>query len=201
MITGLHEGSFENLQLGSGMFLANFDPDTAADADELYGLIITALQEKRGTIGATNGGGTFKCVPKLRSLEADGLRGPTRGAMVNDGWTVKLTGTILEVTPDNFGLVLVSPTITRAPSMTTVEVRTDLADSDYLDRLCWVGDTARGYVLIELLGALNTNGAALTFRDHGEGTLPFSFQAHALSCEDQEQAPFRMVYFNGGEAE
>lgn len=199
MTTGLHEGSFENLQLGSGMFLANFDPDTARDADELYDLIITALREKKGTIGATNGGGTFKCTPKLRSLEADGLRGPTRGAMVNDGWTVKLTGTMMEVTPDNFGLVLVSPTITHAPSMTTLEVRTDLADDDYLDRLCWVGDTSRGYVLIELTNVLNIAGAGFTFSDRKEGRLQFEFQAHQC-LNDGGKAPFRIVFFDRKEA-
>ena len=195
MTTGLHEGSFENMQLGPGMFLVNFDPDKASNADELFALIIAALEGERGSIGATHGGGSFKCVPKLRSLEADGLRGPTRGAMVNDGWTVKLTGTMLEITPENYGWVLMSPTITREASMTTVEVRTDLADEDYLERLCWVGETGSGYVLIELSNVLNVAGAGFTFVDRGEGLLRFEFQAHQ-TLRDNDKAPCRIIFFD-----
>ena len=72
-----------------------------------------------------------------------------------------------------------------------------IEDTDYIPRLCWVGDTSRGFVLIELTQALNLSGANFTFTDKGEGTLPFEFQAHLASGDDDGYAPFRILFFDG----
>ena len=93
MTTGLNPATFENLQLGAGLFLKNFDDSSARSATELRLLLAAAIESGEGIIGATRGGGSFQCTPALRSIEADGLRSPAVGATVNDGWTVKLTGT------------------------------------------------------------------------------------------------------------
>ena len=195
MLTGLREGSVNNLQLNAGLFLVNFDYSAAKNANELKELIADEILNGSGMLGATRGGGTFQAKPEVRQIDADGARYAYKGGMVNDRWVVKMTGTMLEVTPWNFANVLMCGDITRKNSVTTLRTRTDIRTGDYITHLCWVGDTNYGFVLIELDNALNLSGAAFTFTDRGEGTLPFEFQAHQESCEDSEYAPFRILFF------
>ena len=72
-------------------------------------------------------------------------------------------------------------------------------ESDYIPSLCWVGDTSKGFVLIDLENALNLTGANFTFVDKGEGTLPFEFQAHAKDLASMKYAPVTIVFFNDAE--
>lgn len=196
MITGLSAGTFESLQLNAGVFLAGFDYASATDATTLKTAIATAIKDDNQCLGATRGGGSFECTPSTRSIEADGMRYPFKGSTVNDMWTVKLKTTLLESTPDNFKRALISADVSTSNKVTTIKVRTDVKDADYIPKLCWVGDTSKGFVLIELSNALNLSGATFTFADKGEGTLPVEFQAHADSLDDQEYAPFQIVFFD-----
>lgn len=196
MTTGLTPNTFQRLQLNAGVFLKNFDRSTAKDKATLKELIATAIADDEICFGATRGGGSFEYTPSTRQIDADGLRDPVVGSTVVDSRTVKLKTTLLETTPENFATALMCAETTTNGSMTTLKVRTDLQDSDYIPSLCWVGDTSRGYVLIELHNALNLIGATFTFTDKGEGTLPVEFQAHHASLEDQEYAPFEIVFFD-----
>ena len=196
MTTGLTPTTFENLQLNAGLFLRGFDFSTAASAAQLRLLVADAIAEGSCVIGATRGGGTFQCTPSLRAIEADGLRSPVVGSTVNDGWTVKLSGTMLEITPENFAAALICADVETQGSVTTLRARSEIAEDDYIPSLCWIGDTSRGFVLIELTNALNMKGAAFTFTDKGEGTLPFEFQAHQDPDAEDAHAPFRIVFFD-----
>ena len=196
MTTGLNAATFENLQLGAGLFLKNFNDAAAQSAAELRLLLAAAIEDGGGVIVATRGGGSFQCTPAQRSIEADGLRAPTVGATVNDGWTVKLTGTMLEITPQHFADTLACAEVDTREHRTTLRLRNGIAPEDHIPSLCWVGDTSRGFVLISLDNALGMKGAAFTFADKGEGTLPFEFQAHQDSAADQAFAPCRIVFFD-----
>ena len=164
MLSGLTSRTFEHLQLGAGLFLKQFDPDAAATLPDLRRLLTQAIAGGTGLLGATRGGGSFQCKPALRQVEADGLRAPVRGGTVNDGWTVKLTGTLLEITPDSFSDALACVDKTVQGGVTTLRPRLDLRSEDYIPRLCWVGDTAKGLMLIELTHALNLSGQELPDR-------------------------------------
>lgn len=201
MTTGLTTKTFENLQLNAGVFLTGFDFSTATDADTLKTMLAAAIEEGTGLLGATRGGGSFECTPSTRTIEADGMRYPFKGSTVNDMWTIKLKATLLEATPENFKNALMCADISGDGKVKTLKIRTDIADEDYIPKLCWVGDTSKGYVLIELSNALNLTGATFTFADKGEGTLPVEFQAHAASLEDQEHAPCKIVFFAPAEAD
>lgn len=196
MVTGLRAETFERLQLNAGVFLTGFDYSSATDATTLKAKLATAIEAGTGVLGATRGGGSFECTPQTRTIEADGMRYPFKGSTVNDMWTVKLKTTLLEATPENFKNALMCADITKAGKVTTVRVRTDIKADDYIPTLCWVGDTSKGFVLIQLDNALNLTGASFTFTDKGEGTLPVEFQAHQASLEDQDHAPFRVVFFD-----
>lgn len=179
MLTGVRADSFQNMQLGAGVFLRGFDADAALTAEQLRQMASLAIVNGTGVIGATRGGGTFRCVPKLRQLEADGLREPVKGATVCDGWTARMQGTMLEMTGDNLALALGAAEVTRSGGKTVIRPRGSLTDADYIDRLCWIGETVRGVMLIELTGALNMSGLTFTFGDKREGAMPFELLAHA----------------------
>ena len=48
-----------------------------------------------------------------------------------------------------------------------------------LSRLCWIGTTSRGLLLIELRNPLCVSGASLTSVPDGAGRLPFTFLAQS----------------------
>lgn len=194
MITGLRPETFTKLQLNAGIFLKDFDYSTATDAETLKTKIDEEITSGANLLGATRGGGTFECTPEMRSIEADGKRSEFIGSQVNDGWTIKLTGTMIEITPDNFATALMGAKVTKTGAKTVVQPKNTIADTDYIEKLCWIGDTSEGFVLIELDNALNVAGAAFTFTDKGEGTIPFEFRAHQ-STLSSDTAPCRIVFF------
>ena len=201
MITGLRPETFENLQTNAGVFLKNFDWSAFTTVEALEEAILGKLEAEEGILGATIGGGSFQMTPTIRNIEADGMRYPIIGSTVNDMWTVKLTGTMKECRPQNFkdALICADMTTNTTGNITTLKVRTDIEASDYIESLCWVGDTSKGFVMIDLLNALNLTGANFTFTDKGEGTLPFEFQAHAKNLADMEYAPVEIVFFDAEE--
>jgi hypothetical protein len=198
MTTGLRASTFENLQLNAGMFLANFDYSTATDAASLGALLKTEREKTSGSalIGATRGGGTFVCTPNTRSIEADGKREEWKGSSVNDGWTIKLTTTLLEINADNLKRSFGTADVTDTEKKHTIKIRTDIKDADYIESLVWVGDTSKGYVLIAIKNALNTAGATLTWTDKGEGTIPVEFTAHQDGLETDGYAPCEVIFFD-----
>lgn len=198
MTTGLRASTFENLQLNAGMFLANFDYSTATDAATLGALLKTEREKASGSalIGATRGGGTFVCTPNTRSIEADGKREEWKGSSVNDGWTIKLTTTLLEINATNLKRSFGTADVTDTEKKHTIKIRTDIKDADYITSLVWVGDTSKGYVLIAIKNALNTAGATLTWTDKGEGTIPVEFTAHQDGLETDGYAPCEVIFFD-----
>lgn len=198
MTTGLRASTFENLQLNAGMFLANFDYSTATDAATLGALLKTEREKTSGSalIGATRGGGTFVCTPNTRSIEADGKREEWKGSSVNDGWTIKLTTTLLEINATNLKRSFGTADVTDTEKKHTIKIRTAIKDADYIESLVWVGDTSKGYVLIAIKNALNTEGATLTWTDKGEGTIPVEFTAHQDGLETDGYAPCEVIFFD-----
>lgn len=197
MLTGLRPETFNNLQLNAGVFLLNFDHSSITNAAALETAVLAALEDGTGVLGATIGGGSFECTPTVRQIEADGMRYPFVGSTVNDMWTVKLSTTLKEITPENFALAFASADVTTSGSKKIVTVRTEIKSSDYKQRLCWIGDTSKGFVLIELTNALNTAGANFAFSDKSEGTIPVTFEGHVSDLASQGNAPCQVIFFEG----
>ena len=160
--------------------------------------IAEALKSYDTTVGATRGGCTFSAVPTMRQIEADGKRYEFIGSEVIDSWSIKLTGTLIEIVPGNIVRVLATGDATdnQGKTVTTVKTRTALKDTDYIKSVTWVGDTSKGAMMITLYNALNVSGATLTINEKGEGTLPFEFVAHQSDVEQTEYAPYEIVYLN-----
>ena len=193
MITGLDASSLHNLQLNAGIFLKEFDYRAFRDAAALRAALAEAAKDPANRIGATRGGGTFRCVPVTREIEADGMRYAFVGSTVYDAWDIRLSTTLLEATPGNFRLAMGCADIAQDGSVARVTLRTAPRPGDYVRSLVWVGETGQGFVLIDLKNALNTAGLNLTFSDKGEGTIPIEMHAHQDAVGDADQAPVKVL--------
>lgn len=197
MITGLDATSLNNLQLNAGIFLKDFDYSGLTDASALRSAIAEAGKDLSHRIGATRGGGSFRCVPVTREIEADGKRYAFVGSTVVDSWDIRLTTTLLEATPGNFRLAMGLADVSEQGSVSRLTLRTEARESDYVKSLVWVGDTSQGLVLIDLKNAMNTAGLTLTFTDKGEGTIPLEMRAHQDSVGDLDLAPVTVLLIGG----
>lgn len=200
--TGLRADTFQKIQLNAGIMLKNFDYSSATDAASLATLISTekGKSDSSSLMGATRGGGTFTCTPEVRNIEADGLRNAFVGSTIFDGWEIKLSTTLLEITPGNFKTALPGAAVADASKKHTVTLTNNVADADYIKNLVWIGDVGNGgYMIIDLKNALNTAGITMTYTDKGEGTLPVEFIAHASELND-ENMPFTITFIDPADA-
>lgn len=200
-VTAVRPQTFERLQLNAGAFLKNFDLSTYTEYSALEEAFFAAIKDGTKALGATRGGGTFTATPTMRSIEADGKRYEFKGSTVIDTWDIKLTATLMEITPDNFVLALGTAEKTEDKAFTvgkktTIKLRTNIEDGDYIQNLVWFGNTSKGLVAIVLDNALNNTGVTLTFSDKGEGTLPVEFHAYQDTVENNEYAPCAIYFFD-----
>lgn len=200
-VTAVRPQTFERLQLNAGAFLKNFDLSTYTEYSALEEALFGAIKDGTKALGATRGGGTFTATPTMRSIEADGKRYEFKGSTVIDTWDIKLTATLMEITPDNFVLALGTAEKTEDKAFTvgkktTIKLRTNIEDGDYIQNLVWFGNTSKGLVAIVLDNALNNTGVTLTFSDKGEGTLPVEFHAYQNTVENNEYAPCAIYFFD-----
>lgn len=198
MTSPIRSEAFENLQLNAGIFLVGFDYSAVTDSAALKTAIATAIADDTKILGVTRGGGSFTVTRETRTPEVDGIRYAFKGADFIDSADAYLSGTLLEVTPNNFKRLLGTGDATTSGKKTTITFHTAVdKDTDYIDHLAWVGDIADGrMVLIELDNAFNTQDFSLTFTDKGEGTMTFEFHARQASVADYDNAPFRVVFFD-----
>jgi hypothetical protein len=196
MLSAWRPATFENLQLNAGVFLFGFNASSYKNAAELEEAVLGALEAGTNIMGTTVGDGTFVAEPEIRNIEGNGKRYDTVGGTVIDSWSCRLTGTMKEVNPDNFKRALITADETMNGNVTTITIRTDVEKTDYIPKLCWVGDTSKGLMMIELDNALNINGATFTFTDKGEGSIPFEFKAHVDDLKKQDEAPARLYFFD-----
>lgn len=197
MVSPIREEAFKNLQLDAGIFVVGLDYSGITDATALETAIEDLLDDSSSILGITRGGGTFTVTRDMRTPEVDGMRYPFKGADFVDSIDAYLSGTLLEVNPDNFERLLGTGTAATSGKKTTITMRTAIdPDTDYIDKLAWIGALSDGgLVMIELDNAFNTADFNLTFTDKGEGTMTFEFHARQASVTDYDNAPFRVVFF------
>jgi len=201
-ITALRAGTFDNLQLNAGILLKDLSYASIADATALKTAIANIISGGSNPIGellgATRGGGTFNVTRETRTPEIDGMRYGFKGSDFVDSTDAYLSTTLVEVTADNFEVLLATGTATTSGKKTTVKMNTAISSSDYLTNICWVGSVGSSgrLVLICLKNAINTADFTFTYTDKGEGTLAAEFHARQAAVDDYDEAPFEVVFFD-----
>lgn len=191
-ITGVTANTSKHLQLDAGAFFKNWDPATDTFASASAKLI-----------GATAGGGSFAAVPTIRRIEVDGLKGATKGYEALDEWQVTLTANVKEITVASLELALATASHTSVKSPSTADANNyekivaanDIADSNYLTNVTWVGRLSGSSlpVVIVVKNALCTNGLTLTTADKAEGVIALTLTGH-YSVSDLDTPPFEIYY-------
>lgn len=190
--TGVTANTSKHLQLDAGAFFKNWDVTT-----DTYATASAKL------IGATAGGGSFAAVPTIRRIEVDGLKGATKGFEALDEWEVTLTANVKELTADSLALALATANTTSAKSPATetsdnydkITVSNEIADSDYLTNITWVGRLSGSSlpIVIVVKNVLCTNGLTLTTADKAEGVIALTLTGH-YDPSDLDAPPFEIYY-------
>lgn len=182
MFTVIPQATFEEMQLDAGVLLKNFNPASPAKPDD------------EDIICATTGGITVNCVPTYSDLGEDVDNCPVNMMELKhlDSWECTLGFTSLGVSPENLALALGAADI-GATDETKVIPRRDLSQNDFTD-LWWVGDRADGgFVAVQILNALSTEGFALTTSKAGKGQVAVTLTGH-VSIDAQDVVP--MVFYS-----
>lgn len=200
MVTPIRAETFENLVFDAGMLFKNLDYSTATDAASLMALIKTEKAKTSGSalLGATKGGINPQTNFEFWSPELDGKRMPFKGEKRLSSADCVVSGTLVEMTPDNVKDVLGLADKTGSGAKITVQPRFSIKEGDYIEHLVWVGNLGSdGLYLIDLKNALCTTGLSTQTTDKDVGTLPFEFHGHADDVSSTD-LPISYLFFKAG---
>ena len=185
ILNGFTKDTAKNLQLDAGILVKELETPGAFNGE------LTENQK----LGATEGGASFTATPTVRNIfeGIDGAKGNYKDGNVIDGWEIKLTATLKEMTAENFKLALGSGTITPASEgkFDSTTAKMVIESTDYLSNICWLGTQAGSEdpIIIELKNVMNINGLTFTVTDKGTGTVELELQAH-FDITKPNEVPF-----------
>lgn len=197
MLSPITAETYQKLQFDAGMLLYNFDYSSATDAQSLADLVKSEKVQKASWLGATKGGVNIPTNRKTWNPEFDyagrnSFKGGTRFA----GAAPRMTGTLVEMRPNNLKIVSSAATVTENGKITTVQPLADIPKDAYLDNVVWIGCVGEdGYCLIDMKNAVCTSGINFQSADKNIGTLPFEFAAHQDSPVHTDELPVKYLFF------
>lgn len=201
MVTPIRAETFENLVFDAGMLFKNLDYSTATDAASLMQIIKTEKESGTTLLGATKGGINPQTTFEFWAPELDGKRMPFKGEKRLSSADCVVSGTLVEMTPDNVKDVLGLADKSGEGTKITVQPRFSIHEGDYIDHLIWVGNLGSdGLYLVDLKNALCTTGLSTQTTDKDVGTLPFEFHGHADSVSSTE-LPITYLFFKASVGE
>lgn len=180
--TKIPVNTFKELQLNSGIVLADFKPETAAIKED-------------DKLGATKGGVNFKATPTFSDFgeDIDNCPKNTKELKQLEDWEVSISGTF--VTMNAKAAKRLTAIADEAEGKITP--RRDLQLDDFQD-LWWIGDYGSdnseengGYIAIHMMNTLSTGGFQIQSTDKGKGEFAFEFTAH-FSMDAQDTVPFEI---------
>lgn len=179
--TVIPEGTFNGLQLDAGVLLKTFDPANPTVTDE-------------NIICATTGGINPVCRANYSDFGEDVDNCPNNMKELKhlDSWDCSIAFTALGTSTELIRMALGAADIDGTDA-TKIVPRADLAQTDFSD-IWWVGDKADGgFVAIQLLNALSTEGFSLQTSKNAKGQLAVTLMGH-VSITNQKTVP--MVFYS-----
>lgn len=179
---------FDKIQINAGIICKGFTPSTGVFTDIL---------------SATSGGITFASNPTYADFfeDVDNLPPNTKQGKRLTAWDPVLSGTMLEVNPDNVKSRLgAADTSTESGStVSKITPRAELKEDDFED-IWFVGDYSgkntgnnAGFIAIHLMNSLNTVGFQLQTGKNAKGQSTFEYHGH-YDVEDEDQTPPFEIY-------
>lgn len=183
------EDTFKQIQLGAGVILSEFDPET-------NDISLSNI------IGASSGGVSVDAIPTYSDYGADIDNCPKNTMELKklDSWEVKMRGSYVTITPASSASTIGAADVTGGK----VTPRADVLLSDFKD-VWWVGDYSDktgekngGSVAIHMMNALSTGGFKLQSTDKAKGKFDFEYTAH-YSMAAQTVVPFELYITSGSD--
>lgn len=179
--TVIPQDTFNALQLDAGVLLKTFDPAKPSVKDE-------------DIICATTGGINPVCKPNYSDFGEDVDNCPNNMKELKhlDSWDCSISFTALGTSPELIKMALGAADIDGTDT-TKIVPRADLKDTDF-SSIWWVGDKADGgFVAIQLLNALSTEGFSLQTSKNAKGQVAVTLTGH-VSINAQKVVP--MVFYS-----
>lgn len=179
--TVIPQSTFEDMQLDAGILLKSFDPAQPAVVDA-------------NIITATTGGIQITCQPTFSDLgeDVDNVPNNMKELKHLDSWDCSLSTTALGTSPELIKMTLGCADIDGTDT-TKIVPRAELEQTDFSD-IWWVGDKADGgFVAVQILNALSTDGFSLQTSKNGKGQTSLTITGH-VSINAQSVVP--MVFYS-----
>ena len=196
LISAVTAETINNLSPDAGILLKNFDYSTATDASTLMDLVVAEEAQKNSWLGATKGGVNVQENRSFWSPEFDGKRMPFKGDKFFESAEPKITGTMVEIRPENVKIASGAALITTEGNVITIKPQASIQAGDYLDNVVWITNHGKnGLYLVELKNALCVSGINSQSTDKDILTIPFEFTGHADSVVYSDDLPIVYKFY------
>lgn len=201
LLSAVTAETINNLSPDAGILLKNFDYSAATDAETLAELINAEETRKNSWLGPTKGGVNIQENRSFWTPEFDGKRMPYKGDKNFESAEPKITGTLVEIRPENVKMASGAADLTTNGNVVTVQPHASIQPGDYLDNVVWVANRgADGLYLVELKNALCVSGINSQSTDKDILTMPFEFTGHADNVVYSDDLPIKYLFFMSGTA-
>lgn len=177
--TKVSEDAFDELQLDAGVLLSNFDPASPVEP------------ASEDIIAVTTGGISITCTPTYSDFgeDVDNVPNNMKEFKHLDGWECTMGFSDLKFNGDNTAVSLGAADKTSGTGYTKIVPRRDLQQSDFKNKIWWVGDKANGGAYaVCLLNALSNEGLSIQTSKNGKGTNAVTLMGH-VSINAQSTMP------------
>jgi hypothetical protein len=185
--TQVKPDAFKEIQIEAGIILSDFDP-------------ANPQLDRSKILCTTTGGVTITAKPSFTDYfeDVDNVPNNTMEGKQVDDWECSFATNMLDVYPAGVKLGLGVADIDPQDS-TKITPRRDIKLSDFTSSLWFVGDRADGgFVAVEILNALSTEGFVLQTTKKGKGTTPLTLTGH-YSMNAVDTVPMNFYVVEGEE--
>lgn len=182
--TQIKQDAFEEMQVDAGVIVTSFNP-------------ANPVLDRANIIAATTGGITINCKPSFSDWgeDVDNCPNNTKELKNLDDWECSISTTALGTSPESIRLQLGCADID-VTDTSRITPRRTVSQSDFKS-IWWVGDRADGgFVAVQLLNALSTDGFSLKTTKKGKGQTSLTLTGH-FSIDATDTVPMNFYSIEG----
>ena len=178
IVAGVNSNTYQEMQLGVGVLVANFDYENIDSVEDFYQAYQDALLNNQ-SLGGTRGGINVGVVPEMRQREVDGVLARFVGDSVIDRWECYIECDLLQFSPEIMKQAFPTAEFVQSPldaegrRITGMRIRTAITAESHIQNMCWIATTDYGMFMFALHNALGQTTGAMSAAGGTEGTIPF----------------------------
>ncbi len=177
--------AFKEIQVETGVIMRDFNP-------------ANPVIDRHNIICVTSGGITITAKPTFKDYfeDVDNVPNNTKEGKQVESWETSMAFTALDTSAESIKMELGVADID-AQDDTRITPRRDIALTDFMNSIWWVGDRADGgFIACQLLNALSTDGFTLKTTKNGKGTTSVTITGHS-SLEAVDTVPMNFYVVEG----